>query len=121
MFPKTSFALRGVRRALLCLTTLMLAMVSASGALAHSVAEGFARHAFAANVVLMSAGLEKRSRLPVGQDVADADALEQDTAKGKVWVVRCANPNASDAAKQDLYIFVDELGNVLTANHEGTL
>jgi hypothetical protein len=55
MFPKTSFALRGVRRALLCLTTLMLAMVSASGALAHSVAEGFARHAFAANVVLMSA------------------------------------------------------------------
>jgi hypothetical protein len=47
--------------------------------------------------------------------------LEQDTAKGKVWVVRCANPNASDAAKQDLYIFVDELGNVLTANHEGTL
>jgi hypothetical protein len=47
--------------------------------------------------------------------------LEQDTAKGKVWVVRYANPNASDAAKQDLYIFVDELGNVLTANHEGTL
>ncbi|GGO76614.1 membrane protein [Marinobacterium nitratireducens] len=40
MFPKTSYATRSARREPLCLASLMLAMVGASGALAHGVAEG---------------------------------------------------------------------------------
>lgn len=49
------------------------------------------------------------------------EASEQETSRGRVWVVRYANPNASDETKQDLYIFVDEMGNPVTANHDGEL
>lgn len=50
-----------------------------------------------------------------------AESIKMTASQGKVWSVRYTNPNASDNAKQDLYIFVDEMGNPLGANHNGEL
>jgi hypothetical protein len=52
---------------------------------------------------------------------AKADRSEtnlRDTRSGKVWVLRYENPAASDPSKQELFIFIDDLGNILSAGHE---
>ncbi|MDN3578820.1 DUF6488 family protein [Chitinimonas viridis] len=45
----------------------------------------------------------------------------RDTPNGPVWVVSYQNPAESDTAKRTLYIFLDDVGNYLGANHTGTL
>ncbi|WP_020406285.1 DUF6488 family protein [Hahella ganghwensis] len=40
---------------------------------------------------------------------------------GKLWVVQYNNPAASDPAARSLYVIIDELGNVLAANHTGEI
>lgn len=88
----------------------------------HAPMEPITQEAAADRAAQVIQNLLARNQLESSWANAQAtETLEQDTSRGKVWVVRYVNPNASDAAKQDLYIFIDELGNVLTANHEGTL
>jgi hypothetical protein len=36
-----------------------------------------------------------------------------------VWVVRYVNAEEKDAAKQNLYVILDEVGNTLAVNHDG--
>lgn len=49
------------------------------------------------------------------------ETTSQDTPLGKLWVVRYQNPQEKDTAKHVLYIFLDEMGNIVTANHDGKL
>lgn len=48
-------------------------------------------------------------------------AKTQKTKYGPVWVVDFQNPEEKDANKKILYIFLDEFGNPVAANHEGKL
>ncbi|WP_148861860.1 DUF6488 family protein [Marinobacter fonticola] len=49
----------------------------------------------------------------------DADNVQKkETEAGVLWVVTYEN---ADADPNKLFIFVDELGNVVTANHSGEL
>lgn len=48
-------------------------------------------------------------------------AKTQNTKYGPVWVVDFQNPEEKDASKKILYIFLDEFGNPVAANHEGNL
>ena len=46
---------------------------------------------------------------------------EHQTPDGTLWDVQYQNPQEKDAAKQTLHVFIDEMGNVVTANHDGKL
>lgn len=46
---------------------------------------------------------------------------QRPTPNGTVWVMRYENGEITDAAKKALFVFVDEMGNVLNANHNGQL
>ncbi len=43
------------------------------------------------------------------------------TAYGSMWIVKYSNAEEADPEKRDLYIFIDEIGNVVSANFIGTL
>ena len=45
----------------------------------------------------------------------------KDTAYGSMWIVKYRNAEEADPDKRDLYIFIDEVGNVIAANFIGTL
>ena len=47
-----------------------------------------------------------------------AETNLRDTGSGKIWVLRYENPAASDSSKNELFIFIDELGNILSAGYE---
>lgn len=48
------------------------------------------------------------------------EKVEQvDGKKGKEWKVTFKNPQATDAAKQSLYVFLSPAGNVVAANFTG--
>jgi len=48
-------------------------------------------------------------------------ATRRDTQYGPVWVVTFKNAEEVDESKMSLYVFVDEFGSPVTANHEGKL
>ena len=45
----------------------------------------------------------------------------RDTTLGTVWVVVFENPEESNASRSTLFIFLDELGNPISANFDGKL
>lgn len=46
---------------------------------------------------------------------------QRETPEGKVWVVQFDNPDETVESRKALYVFVDELGNILGASHENQL
>lgn len=48
-------------------------------------------------------------------------ATSRETKYGPVWVVNFQNPEEKEASKKSLYVFLDEFGNPVAANHEGKL
>jgi len=53
---------------------------------------------------------------------APSGAVEQrSTSAGKLWVVQFANPDAVEEGKANVFVFVDEFGNPIGANHSGEL
>lgn len=46
---------------------------------------------------------------------------QRSTSAGNLWVVEYANPEAADDKKNKLFVFVDEFGNPVGANHTGAL
>lgn len=53
--------------------------------------------------------------------VKPTPATQRDTQYGPVWVVTFKNAEEADESKQSLYVFIDEFGSPVTANHEGKL
>lgn len=49
------------------------------------------------------------------------DAKVVNAAGGELWVVSYANTQEANAANRLLYLFFDDLGNFVTANHTGKL
>lgn len=50
-----------------------------------------------------------------------APVASRDTQYGPVWVVTFQNPEEKEKDKQTLYVFMDEAGEPIAANHEGKL
>ena len=48
-------------------------------------------------------------------------AEQRSTSAGKLWVVQFANPDPASEDKANLYVFVDEYGNPVGANHSGKM
>ena len=46
---------------------------------------------------------------------------KRSTSNGDAWVVVFSNPKAADQSKSKLFVFVDEFGNPIGANHTGEL
>jgi hypothetical protein len=44
---------------------------------------------------------------------------QRSTSAGNLWIVEYANPEATDDNKTKLFVFVDEFGNPVGANHTG--
>lgn len=65
--------------------------------------------------------LVKTQKLPALWAAAKAkDISPQKSHHGDaVWVVRYVNAEEKDAAKQNLYVILDEVGNTLAVNHDG--
>ncbi|MDE1460875.1 DUF6488 family protein [Spartinivicinus poritis] len=55
------------------------------------------------------------------KNVKNGSISQQDAQGGKLWVVKYDNPQATDPANKSLYVFIDELGNIITANYTGKL
>ncbi|WP_319784169.1 DUF6488 family protein [Oceanisphaera sp. IT1-181] len=53
--------------------------------------------------------------------VEGSNPQQRSTATGTFWVVEYVNPKATDKSKSKLFVFVDELGNAIGANHTGEL
>jgi hypothetical protein len=45
----------------------------------------------------------------------------QATPYGQMWVVHYKNSEENDAAKKDIYVFLDPVGNIVSANHRQAL
>ncbi|WP_297796897.1 DUF6488 family protein [uncultured Marinobacter sp.] len=54
-------------------------------------------------------------------EVAGGNTEQRSTAGGNLWVVEYANPKAEDDNKGKLFVFLDEFGNPVGANHSGDL
>ncbi|WP_018403058.1 DUF6488 family protein [Marinobacter gelidimuriae] len=46
---------------------------------------------------------------------------QRSTSAGNLWVIEYANSQAADENKAKLFVFVDEFGNPVGANHTGEL
>lgn len=55
------------------------------------------------------------------KEVKVSSVTTQDAPYGKVWVVSYQNSKEKEESKKTLYVFLDEMGNPLTVNHEGKL
>lgn len=52
----------------------------------------------------------------------EGDSTQQrSTPAGNLWVVEYSNPKSTDKSKAKLFVFVDEFGNPIGANHTGEL
>jgi hypothetical protein len=51
--------------------------------------------------------------------VEGSSPQQRSTSAGNLWVVEYANPEAADDKKTKLFVFVDEFGNPIGANHTG--
>ncbi|MBL8508205.1 MAG: hypothetical protein JNM11_07040 [Chitinimonas sp.] len=49
------------------------------------------------------------------------EATSRQTPNGPIWVISYQNPTETDAAKRNLFVFFDETGNYIGANHTGDL
>ena len=65
--------------------------------------------------------LRQNSLAPTWENSPIAATDIQETAYGDMWIVKYSNADEKDSAKRDLYIFIDLFGNVVSANHLGTL
>ncbi|HEA53156.1 MAG: DUF6488 family protein [Marinobacter sp.] len=54
-------------------------------------------------------------------DIEGSSAQQRSSSAGSLWVVEYANPKATDENKSRLFVFVDEFGNPVGANHTGDL
>jgi hypothetical protein len=54
-------------------------------------------------------------------DIEGGIAQQRASSAGNLWVVEYANPKAADENKAKLFVFVDEFGNPVGANHTGEL
>jgi len=55
------------------------------------------------------------------QGVEAGSPQQRSTSTGNLWVVEYANPEAADENKAKLFVFVDEFGKPVGANHTGEL
>jgi hypothetical protein len=55
------------------------------------------------------------------QGVEAGSPQQRSTSAGNLWVVEYANPQAADENKAKLFVFVDEFGKPVGANHTGEL
>jgi len=55
------------------------------------------------------------------QGVEAGSSQQRSTSAGNLWVVEYANPQAADENKAKLFVFVDEFGKPVGANHTGEL
>ncbi len=53
--------------------------------------------------------------------VEGSSPQQRSTSAGNLWVVEYANPETADENKAKLFVFVDEFGNPIGANHTGKL
>jgi len=53
--------------------------------------------------------------------VEGSSPQQRSTSAGNLWVVEYSNPKAADENKAKLFVFVDEFGNPIGANHTGEL
>lgn len=53
--------------------------------------------------------------------IEGSSAQQRSTSDGDLWVVEYTNPKAADENKAKLFVFVDEFGNPVGANHTGEL
>jgi hypothetical protein len=53
--------------------------------------------------------------------VSMGTAKQRSTSEGKLWVVQFDNPDSADENRAKLFVFVDEFGNPIGANHSGKL
>lgn len=54
-------------------------------------------------------------------DIEGKSPKQRSTAVGNLWMVEYTNPEAEDESKAKLFVFVDEFGNPVGANHTGEL
>lgn len=53
--------------------------------------------------------------------VSEGTAEQRSSSTGKLWVVQFANPDAANEDRANLFVFVDEYGNPVGANHSGEM
>ena len=53
--------------------------------------------------------------------VTNGTAEQRSTSKGTLWVVQFANPDAASEDRANLFVYMDEFGNPIGANHSGQL
>jgi hypothetical protein len=53
--------------------------------------------------------------------IEGSNAQQRSTSNGDLWIVEYTNPKAADDNKAKLFVFVDEFGNPVGANHTGEL
>lgn len=75
-------------------------------------------------VVTRSATVVKRliEMKKLGESWAEPQALAVESkasSRGTLWVASFANPKEKNRATQTLYLFFDEWGNYMGANHDG--
>lgn len=54
-------------------------------------------------------------------EVAGSKTEQRSTSVGNLWVVEYANPETADDNTAKLFVFLDEFGNPVGANHSGDL
>ncbi|MFC4159676.1 DUF6488 family protein [Chitinimonas lacunae] len=61
-------------------------------------------------------------KLPASwQKLTPSEVTNKQLFKGRMWVITYTNPQEKNAAKKTLYVFIDEFGNYVDANHTGGL
>ena len=54
-------------------------------------------------------------------DIEGGSPQQRSTSAGNLWVIEYSNPDAEDESKSTLFVYVDEFGNPIGANHSGEL
>ena len=54
-------------------------------------------------------------------DIEGGSPQQRSTSAGNLWVIEYKNSDAEDESKSMLFVYVDEFGNPIGANHSGEL
>lgn len=98
------------------------ALAGAGHSHSHAVAEPVSKDQVtqrAAGVIQQLVNSEKIAS--TWANASSGEAEKKSTSAGELWVVQFANPDATDQDKANVFVFVDEYGNAVGANHTGEL
>lgn len=88
----------------------------------HDVSEPVSEKQATQNAAVVKQQLVDSEQVSAAWSNVTVNSAEQrSTSAGNMWVVEYVNPEATDENKTKLFVFLDELGNPVGANHSGKL